>query len=260
MAQKTNPISFRSLNNFENFYCHQQIYNKNFHPYVLKEHKKAKSFIERFFKNTNLVLHSFQFTKTYKGIVFLSLKFVFVSFQNDRESTKLIHYSTLEKAFVHGFSRLFFDTPVSISFFNLEKDKKVQMVPMSIKGPFFNSSEIVSYLYVLTSMKGSAFFFANILSLKLHQMRSRVDRKSQTRFLSFVTSLLSYVFEHNHVDIEGIKVGIKGRINGVPRSKMWTTHRGKISLQKINSEIDYYYLPSETVYGTFGIKVWINYG
>ena len=42
MAQKTNPLAFRSLNNFENSFCHQQVYKKNLSPYVLKEHKKIK--------------------------------------------------------------------------------------------------------------------------------------------------------------------------------------------------------------------------
>ena len=91
-------------------------------------------------------------------------------------------------------------------------------------------------------------------------MRSRSDRKSQVRFLSFVSNLLSFIVEHNTVGIEGVKVGIKGRINGVPRSKTWSSCEGKMTLQRIDSKVDYYYLPSETVYGTFGIKVWINYG
>jgi hypothetical protein len=55
MAQKTNPLAFRNLNNFENSFCHQQVYKKKLSPYVLKEHKKIKSFVESFFKNTNLV-------------------------------------------------------------------------------------------------------------------------------------------------------------------------------------------------------------
>ena len=50
MAQKTNPLAFRSLNNFENSFCHQQVYKKNLSPYVLKEHKKIKSFVESFLK------------------------------------------------------------------------------------------------------------------------------------------------------------------------------------------------------------------
>jgi ribosomal protein S3 len=91
-------------------------------------------------------------------------------------------------------------------------------------------------------------------------MRSRIDRKSQTRFLVFVNNLLEHVFKHNDLNIKGIRVNINGRVNGVPRSKSWCCSEGKMSLQRIDAKIDYYYLPSQTVYGTFGIKVWINYG
>lgn len=260
MAQKTNPLAFRSLNNFKNSFFHQQVYKKNSSPYILKEHKIIRFFINNFFKNTNLVLHSFNYTKTYQGTVFLSLKYVYVPQINDIESTKLLCCSTIEKAFIYGFSRFFRDIPIVASFYNLEKDKKTALTPMNMRGSFFNSSELACYLHVLTSIKGSAFFLANILSSKLYQMRSRADRKSQARFLSFVAYMLSYIFEQNHVGIEGIKVAIKGRINGVPRSKIWSASEGKMSLQRIDSDIDYYYLSSGTVYGTFGIKVWINYG
>ena len=59
---------------------------------------------------------------------------------------------------------------------------------------------------------------------------------------------------------EGLRVNIKGRINGVPRSKNWVAYEGKMSLQCIDAVVDYSYLPTHTVYGTFGVKVWINYG
>jgi ribosomal protein S3 len=90
-------------------------------------------------------------------------------------------------------------------------------------------------------------------------MRSRSERKSQARFLVFVSNLLLHIYDHNSVGIKGIRVAIKGRINGVPRSKTWETGQGKMSLQRIDADIDYSYFPSDTVYGTFGIKVWINY-
>ena len=117
------------------------------------------------------MLHSFNFTKTYQGIAFLSIKYVSVPYRNDREYTKFICCSTIEKAFIYGFSRLFIDTPIAISFFNLEKDNKPLLIPISTRGSFFNSSEIASYLYVLTSIKGSAFFFANIQFKNLTKYR-----------------------------------------------------------------------------------------
>lgn len=260
MAQKINPLSFRDLNNYEDSSCQQQVYKRSSLPYVLEEHRRIRSFIVRFFENFNLVLHSFKYVKTSQGVAQISIKYIHLQHRSDKGSIKLLKVSTLENAFLYSFSKFFTSTPLLISFINLDKGKKRTISPNSIKGSPFTTSEMGSLLNVLTSVKGSAFFFASVLSYKLQSMRSRADRKSQARFLVFVTNLLSYVYKSNTVNIKGIKVSINGRINGVPRSKAWNSSEGRLSLQRIDTEIDYYYLPSQTVYGTFGVKVWINYG
>jgi len=259
MAQKINPLAFRGLKNFENSFCQQHVYKNYSYAYVLEEQRKVKFFIERFFKNTNLILHSFKFVKTSQGIAQLSLRYVYVSSRNYGDFTEKGRYSTLEKAFIFGFSKIIRNSTIMISFFNLDKGRTSSSIPATIKGSLLSPIETASYLHVLTSVKGSSFFLANIISSKLQRMRSRSERKTQARFLVFVTNLLLHVYEQNSVGIKGIKVGIKGRINGVPRSKIWETAQGKMSLQRIDADIDYSYLPSDTVYGTFGIKVWVNY-
>lgn len=259
MAQKINPLAFRGLKNYEKSFYQQHIYKDYCYPYVLEEQRKVKFFIERFFKNTNLILHSFKFVKTPQGIAQLSLRYVYVPSRNYEDFMETGQYSTFEKAFLFGFSKIIANSPVTVSFFNLDKGRDFSSIPASIKGSSLKLIEIASYLHVLTSVKGSSFFLANIISSKLQKMRSRSERKAQARFLIFVTNLLLHVYEHNSIGIKGIKVGIKGRINGVPRSKIWETGQGKMSLQRIDADIDYSYLPSDTVYGTFGIKVWINY-
>ncbi len=260
MAQKINPLAFRCLNNFEDSFCQQQVYKRSSLPYALQENKKVMLFIRRFFKTFNLVLHSFKFVKTSQGIAHLSVKYVPSQSRGEKDFNKFVNFSTLENAFLYSFSRFFSTTPILVSFFNLDKGKKKASLPITIKGSPFTTAELSCYLNVLTSTKGSAFFLANILSSKLHKMRSRVDRKSQARFLVFVNNLLTHTFNNNSIKIKGIRVNINGRVNGVPRSKSWCASEGKMSLQRIDAKIDYYYLPSQTVYGTFGIKVWINYG
>jgi len=162
--------------------------------------------------------------------------------------------------FFTAFLDSFLLLPYWFPFLTWIRAKKKASLPITIKGSPFTTAELSCYLNVLTSTKGSAFFLANILSSKLHKMRSRVDRKSQARFLVFVNNLLTHTFNNNSIKIKGIRVNINGRVNGVPRSKSWCASEGKMSLQRIDAKIDYYYLPSQTVYGTFGIKVWINYG
>lgn len=57
--------------------------------------------------------------------------------------------------------------------------------------------------------------------------------------------------------VKGIKILIKGRLNGKPRSNYRIIQIGKISLQTIESVISHNQSTSFTPYGTFGIKVWI---
>lgn len=259
MAQKINPLSFRDLKNYEDSFCQQQTYNRSSLPYVLDEHRKIRVFIRRFFKNFNLILHSFKYVKTSQGVAQMCIKYVSSVQRNDKDSIKLVKLASLENAFIYIFSKFFPATPFLLSFMNLDKsEKKVSSVTM--KGSPFSNNEMNSYLNVLLTVKGSAFFLSNIISSQLQFMRSRADRKSQARFLVFISNLLTYVYKNNTTNIKGIKVSIHGRINGVPRSKAWSASEGKLSLQRIDTEMDYYYLPSQTVYGTFGVKVWINYG
>ena len=71
MAQKTNPLAFRSLNNFKNSFFHQQVYKKNSSPYVLKEHKIIRFFINNclYFKAYPIVRVACETFLTLTGVV-----------------------------------------------------------------------------------------------------------------------------------------------------------------------------------------------
>jgi len=264
MAQKIHPINFRSGHNFENLSCLQQAYGDKYKPYVLREHLMVTNYVKGFFKNFDLRLHSFKYNKTIQGVAHLTIKYVPTPsrFEKDSFSVKSLQFSTVEKAFLYGLSEILPKQSLRVSFLNLlkSKGKKENSLPSNLNTYLFSTSELSGYLKALLSTKGGAFFLANILSTKLCKMRSRADRKSQNRFLVFIKLLLSYILKHNLVGIKGLRVSIKGRINGAPRSKSWVASEGKMSLQCMDAKIDYSYLPSQTVYGTFGVKVWINYG
>lgn len=264
MAQKIHPINYRSAHNFENLSCLQQAYGNKYKPYVLREHTMITNYVKGFFKNFDLGLHSFKYTKTIQGVAHLTIKYVPISSRPEKASVilKPFQFSTVEKAFLYGLSEILPKHSLRVSFSNLLKGKvkKDKNYSSNLNSYFFSSLEISTYLKALLSIKGGAFFLANILSMKLNKMRSRADRKSQNKFLLFTKLLLSHILKHNIVGIKGLRVSIKGRINGAPRSKPWIASEGKMSLQGMDAKIDYFYLPSQTVYGTFGVKVWINYG
>lgn len=59
---------------------------------------------------------------------------------------------------------------------------------------------------------------------------------------------------------KGVKIGVKGRLNGLEIARGETFTEGKIPLHTLRANIDYAYIPAWTSYGTIGVKVWIYKG
>ena len=261
MSQKVNPIIFRRLKNFDCSSFQQQIYNGTYSPYVLNEHEQITRYSLNFMRHCDIVLHSLKMIKTCTGRYFVIIRYLSFTEQNKRLSFRL-KFSRLERAFALGVSKILGEFQVSISFFDLSKEKEGLNLPLKFLNnwKFFSLSEIKNSMKLLLSERGNAFFLASYISFKLSELRSKVNKKSQGQFLIIIKSLISHICEYNKIGIKGIKIVIKGRINGIPRTKKWTLLEGTLSLQQINQDIDYFYLPSYTVHGAFGVKVWINYG
>ena len=55
----------------------------------------------------------------------------------------------------------------------------------------------------------------------------------------------------------GIKIRVSGRLNGIEMARSEWVKKGRIPLQTINANIDYYNDVAQTIYGILGIKIWI---
>lgn len=81
-----------------------------------------------------------------------------------------------------------------------------------------------------------------------------------TRRVAYRRAIKSAVQRAMEAGAKGIKVGIKGRLNGVEIARGETFTEGKIPLHTFRANIDYGFYPSWTTYGTIGVKVWIYKG
>jgi ribosomal protein S3 len=74
-------------------------------------------------------------------------------------------------------------------------------------------------------------------------------------FLDFINKVIQ-----EHVSfyplLEGIRVQIKGRVNGAERYRKENFQSGAISLQTIENEVKFCYKPVYTIYGVCGLKIW----
>jgi small subunit ribosomal protein S3 len=61
-------------------------------------------------------------------------------------------------------------------------------------------------------------------------------------------------------DVQGVRIGIAGRLGGAEMSRTEEIKRGRVPLQTLRADIDFAreiaYLP----YGVIGVKVWIYRG
>ncbi len=81
-----------------------------------------------------------------------------------------------------------------------------------------------------------------------------------TRRVSYRRAIKSAIQRAREAGAKGVKVGIKGRLNGVEIARAETFTEGKIPLHTLRANIDYAFYPAWTTYGTIGIKVWIYKG
>lgn len=61
-------------------------------------------------------------------------------------------------------------------------------------------------------------------------------------------------------EVEGVKIMIKGRLDGAEIARTEWLLKGKIPLQTLRARIDYSQATAYTTYGTVGVKVWIYKG
>jgi small subunit ribosomal protein S3 len=70
-----------------------------------------------------------------------------------------------------------------------------------------------------------------------------------------IFKLCSQIYELNQ--IKGIKISCAGRLDGAEIARTEWVKYGSLSLQVFKKKIDYAKTTAYTIYGTYGIKVWI---
>lgn len=61
-------------------------------------------------------------------------------------------------------------------------------------------------------------------------------------------------------DVLGVKIALKGRLDGAEMARYEWAKKGRIPLQTMRADIDYAEKTAYTTYGTIGVKVWIYKG
>ena len=113
--------------------------------------------------------------------------------------------------------------------------------------------EGINILFTCATNKKSSKLLAQFIAIQLKNL------KRHNFFLKFVKSALT-LFSHNVLSkFKGIKIKIKGRLNGRPRARSQVFKiADDVSVLTIDSTIDYSEETAFTPNGTLGIKVWVH--
>lgn len=58
----------------------------------------------------------------------------------------------------------------------------------------------------------------------------------------------------------GVKITLSGRLNGAEIARVEKLAQGSVPLQNLRADVDFAAVRAETIYGTIGVRVWINRG
>ena len=98
----------------------------------------------------------------------------------------------------------------------------------------------------------------NSVNLLSHFVSTQLIRnKRQKFFITFLKKTLTLFLMSNFSKIKGVKIKIKGRLNGAPRAKHKIITVGNVATQTINSTLNYAESTTHTSNGSYGIKVWV---
>lgn len=130
--------------------------------------------------------------------------------------------------------------------------KKVAQLRRYQANNFFKQG--LNQLFNCINHKHSSYLISEYISTNLKKL------KRHNFFLKFIKNILNLLINTNTFlsSIKGIKIGIKGRLNGAPRAKKKIILIGdNIPLMTLKTNINYSETTSFTPNGTLGVKVWV---
>lgn len=135
------------------------------------------------------------------------------------------------------------------------------------KGALFSRRSNLYYDCIkLCSLFATKKITAEVFCNTLGTIFKFLQKKSHGKFLAFVKIIINTLITPSnfsdtniYTKISGIKMRMNGKLKGKLRASSFSCSAGKISQQTIKTNADYSLTHIKTVYGCFGLKIWVNY-
>jgi ribosomal protein S3 len=113
------------------------------------------------------------------------------------------------------------------------------------------ATEGIELLFYVVHCKDSAMLLARFI-------RSQIQKTKRHKLLiSFLKHFLTILLDSKMAIVKGVKIMIKGRLNGVPRAKHKTIIVGDIPIQTFDTKLNFYQAVAHNASGSYGISVWL---
>lgn len=209
-------------------------FSKNFITFLKSRNKKYKSLIKsgisKKFGRRSFVNKQGEFFYKFEGLSFkrLVLLYVYRLTKIKNISINLLNFNNPKKLY---------------HFFNVLKKN------VKIRGPLQKKIfSLYLILYQSLLLKNPELF-----STYLSFLIKKYIKKTGQIFIILKSSLPGFC---KFFGCRGIRIQLKGRINGARRSRIWKMQYGRIPLQTVSSNVYYSFNNVMTVHGLYGLKIW----
>lgn len=111
--------------------------------------------------------------------------------------------------------------------------------------------ELLNILIIIFKKKSTAQLLVNYLVFQMSLSQQH------TNFLRFLKQSLLLLFKANITSVKGLKLIIKGRINGVARASIKGLEIGDVPRNTLKKSVNLFTAVSYTNNGTLGVKLWL---
>merc|ERR1712187_268388 len=118
---------------------------------------------------------------------------------------------------------------------------------------------LVYYSFLYKSSFLLSVYLASIIPRFCKKKRQHRKINAFLKSLKSAVHLMFSIHFKKKVNVKGIKITLKGRINGSRRKRLHTITKGSTSTQSFSNEISYNAVDFPTIFGMLGIKVWFIY-
>lgn len=282
MGQKSNLLSLRfsksykfySRLNFEEF-----LYSFVFLKFLNFLFLKKKIFLTNsffFFFENKIFLTCFIFFRVVK-LSFFNKIFNKILKKKKKNKKKIFKKKNfLKKNYKQIFNlfnnlKIFKNNLLIFTFINLNIYLKKKKKQVYILFKYFKKSGLLlfprRFNFFLDFIQLSILFLENKIEIKFFitiicEIFRILQKKMHSKFFIFINKYFHFLVSNplksfSKSNLLGIKFCINGKLKGKPRSNNYMFVAGSVPIQSVNAAIDYCKSHAFTIYGVFGIKIWV---